>query len=450
MSINFSKTSNARLSYSIAKIVSDFRNLSSYDLKVLLAGSIGTIGEFYDFFLVFVCYNILGTIFFPESTDASFIALRGIIIASIGNFARPIGSIIFGYLGDKYGRVNSLSWTMYIMGFSSLIIGFLPSFATIGYLSLIIFALCRAAQGIAMGGESSGMMVYMQEKFPKYSLLVSAFTSSVYAIGCTLASLSYNWALKLESYTEHYWRLPFIMSVLLALMASYFRYQLYDCKEYQEHKKLSLAKKAPIIGGFWSDLRKYDAIKIGIFCLITSVMLSFSINIIMSLQLFLKYSTSLSQSEIAGVVGGRIFSATFGILLTGLIYQFLIVPRFSIKQASWIVLPLSFMGTLYGIYSIKNAGLDILSLPCMIFEISTAGITLYSYYIYRFVPVAIRFRLVLMSYTFVHGIIAGFFNPVYMKLLNAGYSPYAPFYILGPLIVVVIISSSLMNKSKIN
>lgn len=217
--------------------------------KVGLASLMGTTIEFYDF-LIFgtAAALVFPTVFFPAlgaaaGTAASFATL-GVAFA-----ARPLGSILFGHLGDRLGRKKTLVATLLLMGFSTLAVGLVPSTDTIGVLAPILIVAMRILQGIAVGGEWAGAVLFSAEYAPKRS---RAFWSNLPslggALGTILASLTFlgfSLMMSNESFLDYGWRLPFISSVVLLGFSLWVRLSIEETPVFSDEKERSGVAKVP-------------------------------------------------------------------------------------------------------------------------------------------------------------------------------------------------------------
>lgn len=227
---------------------------SSHDvspLRVSLASMVGSILEWYDFFLFgFVAALVFGQLFFPSysplvGTLASFGTL------AVGFLARPLGSVIFGHFGDRVGRKKMLITTLTMMGASTFLIGLLPTYSDIGIWAPVLLVLCRFVQGVAMGGEWGGAVLMAVEYAPKRE---RCFYGSIVQIGCpaglALGALMFYASTSLlgdEVFAAWGWRIPFLVSILLFLCGFYIRFRTAETPVFQELVKHGEIVKFPIV-----------------------------------------------------------------------------------------------------------------------------------------------------------------------------------------------------------
>jgi len=235
--------------------------------KVALTALAGTSIEWYDFFLFGAAAALIfPQAFFPEATPTTAL-LNSFLIFGIGFFARPVGGIIFGHLGDRIGRKKTLVIALLLMGISSTLIGLLPTYAMIGVTAPILLTLLRFAQGLAIGGQWGGAMLLVTESAPHDKRgYYGAYAQAGAPVGVILANLAFiiTSALVSEDFFMTWgWRIPFLASVLLIGISMYIQINLEDTKAFREletssKEKLQTETATPIIRSpIFEALRKY-------------------------------------------------------------------------------------------------------------------------------------------------------------------------------------------------
>ncbi|MGK6317546.1 MFS transporter [Neorhizobium sp. DT-125] len=235
-------------------------SISSRDRRVILAASLGTVFEFYDFFLIgLVATEIAKAFFSGVNPTAGFIfTLLGF---AAGFMLRPFGAIVFGRLGDLVGRKYTFLVTIVLMGGSTFIIGLLPAYATIGVAAPIAFVVMRMLQGLALGGEFGGAMVYVAEHAPSNKRATyTAWIIMTAAIGFLLAVaviIPLRMALGADAFTLWGWRVPFIISILLLGVSLWIRLKLDESPEFKRMKAEGKASKSPLAETFgtWKNVK---------------------------------------------------------------------------------------------------------------------------------------------------------------------------------------------------
>ena len=227
---------------------------------VIAASSLGTIFEWYDFYLYGLLATILSAQFFSGVNETTGFILALAAFAA-GFFVRPFGAIVFGRIGDLVGRKNTFLVTMGIMGFSTFAVGLLPSYASAGVLAPILLVLLRLLQGLALGGQYGGAAIYVAEHAPdgKRGFYTSWIqTTATLGLFATLLIVIGTRSLIGEAaFASWGWRIPFLLSVLLLLVSLWIRLQLNESPVYQRMKAAGATAKAPLTESFgrWSNLR---------------------------------------------------------------------------------------------------------------------------------------------------------------------------------------------------
>jgi MFS family permease len=228
--------------------------------RVIFASSLGTVFEWYDFYLYGALVPIITKKFFSGMDDTSAF-LFALLAFAAGFFVRPFGALVFGRIGDLVGRKYTFLVTIVIMGASTALVGCLPTYETIGITAPIIFIVLRLLQGLALGGQYGGAATYISEHAPegKRGLYTSWIqTTATLGFLLSLVVILACRTLMPEGYFEDQgWRVPFLLSVLLLLISVYIRLQLQESPEFQEIKAAGQLSKAPLSESFgqWANLK---------------------------------------------------------------------------------------------------------------------------------------------------------------------------------------------------
>ncbi len=228
--------------------------------KVIVASSLGTVFEWYDFYLYGSLAAIISRQFFSGvNPTAAFIFA---LLAFAAGFAvRPFGALVFGRLGDLVGRKHTFLITILIMGVSTFVVGVLPSYASIGIAAPVLLVLMRLLQGLALGGEYGGAATYVAEHAPHGSR--GAYTSWIQTTATLglflslLVILACRMALGTEAFEAWGWRIPFLVSLLLLGISVWIRLALDESPVFKAMKAEGTRSKAPLTESFgrWANLR---------------------------------------------------------------------------------------------------------------------------------------------------------------------------------------------------
>ncbi|AZL68518.1 MULTISPECIES: MFS transporter [Pseudomonas] len=236
------------------------RGITREERKVIFASSLGTVFEWYDFYLYGSLAAIIAKHFFAGVNETT--AFIFALLAFAAGFAvRPFGAIVFGRLGDMIGRKHTFLITIVIMGLSTAIVGLLPNYATIGVAAPVILITLRLLQGLALGGEYGGAATYVAEHAPKGRRgFFTAWIQTTATLGLFLSLLvilSCRTLMGSEVFEDWGWRVPFLLSILLLAISVYIRLQLNESPVFLKIKAEGKASKAPLTESFarWDNLK---------------------------------------------------------------------------------------------------------------------------------------------------------------------------------------------------
>jgi MHS family proline/betaine transporter-like MFS transporter len=223
-------------------------------VRTALAGLIGNVLEWFDFAVFGYFSSAIGAQFFPAA-DPTAQQLSAFAVFAVGFFARPIGSIVLGVIGDRIGRRALLTLSIALMGGATLGIGILPAHAQIGVAAPVLLVLMRIAQGFSLGGEFTGSMVYTTELAPPFLRgLVSSSTAAGTTLGFILGSgtsLLISTTLSAEQAATWGWRIPFIGSVVFVIAGWFLRRGIHESEQGQK----AAQARAPIVASLIADWR---------------------------------------------------------------------------------------------------------------------------------------------------------------------------------------------------
>ncbi len=238
----------------------DNRPMSAEQKKVIFASSLGTVFEWYDFYLYGSLAAIIAKQFF-SGLDAGSAFIFALLAFAAGFIVRPFGALVFGRLGDMIGRKYTFLVTIVIMGLSTFIVGLLPSYASIGVAAPVILIALRMLQGLALGGEYGGAAVYVAEHAPAHKR--GAYTSWIQTTATLglflslLVILGVRTAIGEAAFADWGWRIPFIVSILLLGVSVYIRLSMNESPAFQKMKSEGKTSKAPLSESFgqWKNLK---------------------------------------------------------------------------------------------------------------------------------------------------------------------------------------------------
>jgi len=230
------------------------------DRLVIFASSLGTVFEWYDFYLYGLLATIISARFFSGVNETT-----GFIFAlaafAAGFAVRPFGALLFGRIGDLVGRKNTFLVTMGLMGLSTFLVGLLPTYAAIGTAAPVLLVLLRLIQGLALGGEYGGAATYVAEHAPAgkrgfYTSFIQT-TATLGLFAALLVVISTRTWLGEEEFAAWGWRIPFLVSILLLAVSLWIRLKLEESPVFRRMKEEGKGSKAPLTEAFarWPNLR---------------------------------------------------------------------------------------------------------------------------------------------------------------------------------------------------
>lgn len=396
--------------------------------KVAFASFIGTTIEWYDFYIyALASVLIFGPLFFPDN-DPFIQVLGAFATFAIGFLSRPLGAILFGHIGDRFGRKRSLIITLLLMGFATTCVGLLPSYQDVGILAPVLLISLRIIQGIAVGGEWGGAVLLANEHAPKgLKNFFSSFAQWGSPAGNILALLVFSFLLRLPNdilINNGYWRIPFLVSFVLLIIGFIARITLAESPVF-----IDSCKKQEIIKGESAPI--IEVFKCALPLLILTIganVLSFSG--IFSNTLMIGYTTLAM-----GVEKSIIIDALFWVAIIQFFVQPFIV-YFSEKFSTTRFLigcALCSMVSVFFLFPIIQAGTKI----SFIIGISTTVICYSGFYgviagfLSRTFPVRIRYTGISMSYqgcAAIFGSIIPMVGAYIIYEYNINWYPLAVFY----------------------
>ncbi|HEV7913302.1 MAG TPA: MFS transporter, partial [Albitalea sp.] len=234
--------------------------MTKEEKKVIFASSLGTVFEWYDFYLYGTLAAIIGKQFF-SNLDPSSQVIFSLLAFAAGFIVRPFGAIFFGRLGDMIGRKYTFLVTILIMGLSTFVVGILPSYASIGIAAPIILIGLRLLQGLALGGEYGGAATYVAEHSPHGKR--GAYTSWIQTTATLglflslLVILGTRTQIGEAAFADWGWRVPFLVSIFLLAISVWIRLSMNESPAFKKMKEEGRTSKAPLSESFgqWKNLK---------------------------------------------------------------------------------------------------------------------------------------------------------------------------------------------------
>lgn len=372
------------------------------NLNLFLATSIGNIFEMFDFFVFVFLSSIIANLFFPQAIGALSLTFTYMTI-TVSYLMRPIGGIILGSLGDKYGRKSVFTVSILCTAIPSLIIGILPTYNQIGYLATITLIIARIFQGFSSGAELPGAITFIAEKYSNKNYY---YYCAWIPLGANLSIASGSLLIRFMTNTMGHdflysfgWRIPFLFGGLLAVIGFYIRKHIAETAQFQTLKQQKRLQKIPVVSLF----RQHKA------AIILGTLLALIISLITSVfhlflpNLFVKY-LNLNLQDSAGVSAtGSITLAIFIFLFALTTYKF---NPIKIAQLSIIGLLITFSLILNKYILLNN--LHNLYMLVIIISILIAGVnSVFSGILVDLFPTEVRYSGVAVCFTIAATIGAG-------------------------------------------
>ncbi|HEY3149526.1 MAG TPA: MFS transporter [Dongiaceae bacterium] len=224
--------------------------------RVVFASSLGTVFEWYDFYLYATLAPFFAALFFPKGNDTAAL-LSAFATYAAGFLVRPFGAIVFGRVGDLVGRKYTFLVTIVVMGSSTFLVGLLPTFETIGWLAPVLLVTLRLLQGLALGGEYGGAATYVAEHSADNRRgYATSWIQTTATLGFFLSLLiiylcRFSGILTKEDFAAWGWRIPFLVSLILLVFSVYIRMKLNESPVFRKMKEEGKGSKSPLTDSFF-------------------------------------------------------------------------------------------------------------------------------------------------------------------------------------------------------
>lgn len=325
--------------------------------RAVLASTVGTTIEWYDFFL----YGTTAALVFPKLFFPGSSPFAGILLSFatyfVGFAARPLGAAIFGHFGDRIGRKSMLVTTLMVMGIATFLIGLLPGHATIGIAAPILLTLMRVAQGIGVGGEWGGsVLMSMEWGVARRRGLMASWPQLGVPIGLLLSTGVFKLmsATTGDAFLSWGWRIPFLLSAVLVAIGLYVRLRVLESPAFAEVKRQKKVLKQP----FWEMLRRHPREVV----LTALVRMSEQAPFYLFVTFVLTYGTEQLKMDRGPLLNATLLAAALGLIS---------VPLFghlSDRYGRRLVYGIGVVGTIlfafpyYGLLDTKSMGLIVLAI----------------------------------------------------------------------------------------
>lgn len=381
--------------------------------KAGIASFVGTSVEWFDFYIYGTAAALVfGPVFF-SSLSPSVATLLSFATFWAGFLARPIGSIIFGHVGDRIGRKKALITTLLLMGFSTLGIGLLPTYPQIGALAPVLLTLLRVVQGLAVGGEWGGaVLIATEHASKKRGVIFGAFAQQGSPAGQIMASLSFMLVSQLpdESFHSWGWRLPFLLSAVMVVVGLVIRLSIEESPAMKQLQQAHQTVRYPLL-----EVVKQHRAAVGLAIAATAVVYTaayFKNTFALSwatTDLGFSRQDFLTIILVASTV--QFFVQPFGAILASRFPMGRIVTILLLLELPAIVLMFWMIGT--GSYSYAMLGMVIATLPHVMYYALMAGLLAQAF------PPEVRYTAISLSYSLGGALIGGTTPMIGQALLNA-------------------------------
>ena len=228
---------------------------------VILASSVGTMIEWYDFYIFGSLATILSAKFYPTGNN-TFALIAYLSTFAVGFLVRPFGALFFGRIGDLVGRKYAFLVTLIVMGSCTFLIGLMPTFAQAGWFAPVALIALRVLQGLALGGEYGGAAIYVAEHVPDakrgfYTSFIQ-ITASLGLFVSIMVVLATQFSMDPKNFSDYGWRIPFLISIFLVAISLYIRLRMKESPIFEQIKTSGMSSAAPLKEAFtrWDNLKR--------------------------------------------------------------------------------------------------------------------------------------------------------------------------------------------------
>ncbi|REK81944.1 MFS transporter [Rhodococcus erythropolis] len=413
--------------------------------KAGITAFVGTTIEWFDFYIYGTASAlVLGPLFFPDASPAVG-TLAAFATFAVGFVARPVGGVVFGHFGDKFGRKNAVIITLALMGLGTVGVGLLPTYSQIGIWAPILLVALRVLQGIAMGGEWGGAVLIATEFAPpKKKVLYGAFAQQGSPVGNLLATLAFlGLTLMSDSVFESWgWRLPFLGSAALVIVALYIRLHISETPEMKKAVAAQKRTRMPLV----EVLRSHPVeLALGVGAVIAGVAITY---------VKTTFALSWATTDLGFERSDFLLVITVALVAQALVQPFGAVLATRIdpsKAVRWmllpeiVLLPLMFVLVQTGSVPLAILGMVLATAPHAMYYAALAGI------LAQVFPTNVRYTGISLSYQLSTAVFAGTAPMVSQYLLTRTNSIW-PVVALGLVYVVLslVCMTALLRRSALH
>ncbi len=409
----------------IATYTTPIRSLDKQDYKTLALSALGGALEFYDF-IIFVFFSItISHLFFPSDMPAWLSQVQTFGIFAAGYLIRPFGGIIMAHFGDLFGRKRMFTLSLLLMALPTLLIGCLPTYASINLFAPLLLLLMRLCQGLAVGGEVPGAWTFVAEHVPKNRIgLACGILTSGLSLGILLGSLVstvMNKNLSPEQINDWGWRIPFIIGGIFGFIAMYLRRWLKETPvflEMQKRKQQELSKKIPIVTVLTEYLPQTILSMLLTWVLSAGIMVIMLMTPILLQKQFGFSAVDALQGNILGIIGLIVSCTFYGMLM----------DRYSMGKVLFIGCIIAAVAI--GLFYLSLNHPSLLFITYLIAGLGVGVVGAFAYVMVKFFPATVRYSGVSFSFNMAYAI-AGGLTPLLISIFTDFFSKMAPaFYVV--------------------
>ncbi|NPD69289.1 MHS family MFS transporter [Lichenicola cladoniae] len=395
---------------------------------LVLASSVGTIIEWYDFFLYGSLAIVFSRLFYPGH-DPVAAMLVSVTAFATGFAVRPLGAVIFGHVGDRLGRKTTFLVTLVVMGISTAAIGLLPTFATAGYLAPVLLVLLRLIQGIALGGEYGGANSYVAEHAPdgargRWTSYIQTMASGGFLLSLIVV-IACRFGFGQEAFERWGWRIPFLLSTVLVVVSVRIRMSLSESPVFLRLKEAGQVARLPVHDAIADPInrRRILLFLFGAACAQATTFYTAHFYALYYIESILKVDfLTATLSVAAGVAIGSPFFVLFGTVSDR-------IGRKPLMLAGMAAALLFYVPIFMAIRSaVTPAGVDGIRIAIAVFAAVVICAAIYGPYgafIVENFPSRVRYTSISIPYHVGNGIFGGFLPIVSLTLVTETGNPYA-------------------------